>query len=101
MPGAPKKGKPTEQKTSQTGLMTGLDYVDPRYRTPKKGVDPEEDYDEENVREVEVSLPTAEEAEIAARNEKLRKALLTAKGGKYRKHKKSRKTRKSKRKNRT
>ncbi len=100
MPGAPKKSKSTEAKTAQTGMMSELDPVRPGYRTPKKGVDPEEDYDEENIRSVDVSLPTAEEAEIAARNEKLRKALLTAKGGKHRKHRKMRKTRKLKRKNR-
>lgn len=96
MPGAPKKTKSTEAKTSQTGLMTGLDYVGRQNITPKKGVDPDEDYDEENVRSVEVDLPTVEEAKIASRQEKFRKAILTAKGGKYRKQKQTKKTRKLK-----
>jgi hypothetical protein len=100
MPGAPKKEKSTEAKTAQTGMMSDLDPVRPGYRTPKKGVDPEEDYDEENVRSVDVSLPTKEEVEIASRNEKFRKAIVTAKGGKQRKRKGTKKTRKLKRKNR-
>ena len=81
-------------------MMSELDPVRPGYRTPKKGVDPEEDYDEENVRSVDVSLPTKEETEIASRNEKFRKAISTAKGGKQRKRKGTKKTRKLKRKNR-
>jgi hypothetical protein len=98
MPGAPKKVKSSEAKTSQTGLMSGLDYVGRQNITPKKGVAPEEDYDEENFQSIDVSLPTKEETEIASRNEKLRKAISTAKGGKQRKHKGTKKTRKLKRK---
>jgi hypothetical protein len=96
MPGAPKKSKSTDAKTAQTGMMTGLDYVGRQNITPKKGVDPDEDYDEENVKSVEVESPTKEEAEVASRQEKFRKALLTAKGGKKRKHNVSKKTRKNK-----
>lgn len=96
MPSTPKKSKSTESKTAQTGMMTGLDYVGRQNITPKKGVEPEEDYDEENVREVEVEEPTKEEAEIASRQEKFRKAMLTAKGGKQRKSRGSKKTRKLK-----
>jgi len=96
MPSAPKKSKSTEAKTAQTGMMPGLDYVGRQNITPKKGVEPDEDYDEENVREVEVELPTEEEAEITSRNEKLRKALITAKGGKKRRRVGSKKTRKLK-----
>lgn len=96
MLGAPKKSKSAEAKTSQTGLMTGLDYVGRQNITPKKGVAPEDDFDEENVRSVDVDLPTVEEAQIASRQEKFRKAILTAKGGKKHKQKKSRKTRKVK-----
>ncbi len=96
MPGAPKKSKSTEAKTAQTGMMTGLDYVGRQNITPKKGVEPDEDYDEENVQEVEVESPTEDEGKVAARNEKLRKALLTAKGGKKRRRTGSKKTRKLK-----
>lgn len=96
MPATPKKSKSTEAKTSQTGLMTGLDYVGRQNITPKKGVSEEEDFDEENVRSVDVELPTVEEAQIASRQEKFRKAILTAKGGKQRKRKGSKKTRKVK-----
>lgn len=94
MPGAPKKSKSTEAKTEQSGMMEGTDYVDSRFRTPKKGVEPEEDYDEENVKEVEVELPTEEETRIASRQEKFAKAIKTAKGGKKRKSRKTRKVKK-------
>jgi len=96
MPDAPKKSKSTESKTAQTGMMTGLDYVGRQNITPKKGVSEDEDYDEENVRSVEVDLPTEEETRIASRQEEFRKKLLTAKGGKQRRRKGSRKTRKVK-----
>jgi hypothetical protein len=94
MPGAPKKSKSSEAKTAQSGLMEGTDYVGKQNITPKKGVPEEEDYDEENVKEVEVELPTEEETRIASRQEQLQKAIKTAKGGKKRKSKK--KTRKVK-----
>lgn len=96
MASTPKKLKSTQAKTAQTGLMSGLDYVGKQNITPKKGVNPEENYDEENLESVDVSLPTVEEAKIASRQEKFQKAILTAKGGKKRKHTKSRKTRKVK-----
>lgn len=96
MPDAPKKSKSTEAKTAQTGMMLGLDYIGRRNITPKKGVPEEEDYDEENVRSVDVDLPTEEEVRIASRQEEFRKKMLTAKGGKQRKRKGSRKTRKVK-----
>ena len=99
MPGAPKKLQSKEAKTAQTGMMSPLNSVGKENITPKKGVD--DDFDEENVASVDVSLPTKDEVEIASRQEKFRKAISTAKGGKYRKHKKSRKTRKLKQKNRT
>lgn len=98
MPGAPKKSKSTEAKTAQTGIMSELDPERPGYKTPKKGVDPDDDYDEENIREVEVESPTEDEGKVASRNEQLRKALLTAKGGKKRRRMGSKKTRKAKRK---
>ena len=96
-PTAPKKSKATEQKTAQTGMMEELDYVGRKNITPKKGVPSGEDYDEENVKIVDVSEPTAEEAEIASRQEELEKSIATAKGRgrKSRKHKKSKKTRKT------
>lgn len=77
MASTPRKPKMTERKTAQTGLMEGLDY-DPTIVTPKKG----ENYDEENAKPIDISEPTKEEADIAARQEQFRKAILTAKGGK-------------------
>lgn len=93
---APKKTKPREQKTTQSGMMTETDYVGRQFITPKKGVDSDDDYDEENVVTVDIEPPTAEQVEIASRQEKFQKDIKTAKGGKHRKHKKTRKTRKVK-----
>lgn len=94
MPGAPKKSKSAEAKTAQTGLMERMDYIGKQNITPKKGVSEEEDYDEENVKEVDVELPTEEETRIASRQEQFTKALKTAKGGKKRKSRKTRKVKK-------
>lgn len=89
MPGAPKKSKSAEAKTAQTGLMEGMDYVGKQNITPKKGVSTDDDFDEENVKEVEVELPTEEETHIGSRQEQFMKAIKTAKGGKKRKSKKT------------
>jgi hypothetical protein len=94
MPGAPKKSKSTEAKTAQTGLMERMDYVGKQNITPRKGVSEGDDYDEENVKEIDVELPTEEEAEIGSRQEKFMKAIRTAKGGKKRKSRKTRKVKK-------
>jgi hypothetical protein len=96
MASAPKKQVSRKARTAQTGLAEGLDYPGKGMITPKKGV--EDDYDEENVQEVEVELPTIEEAQIASRQEKFKKALLTAKGGKKKRRslKKTKKHRKQK-----
>jgi hypothetical protein len=94
MSGAPKKSKSTKARTVQTGMMEGTDYVGKQNITPKKGVSDEEDYDEENVKEIEVDLPTEEETRIGSRQEQFMKSIKTAKGGKKRKSK--RKTRKVK-----
>jgi len=86
----PEKPNKTQARTAQTGLMSPLDF-DEGYVTPKKG----DNYDEENVRSVDISEPTKEEGEIATRQEQfnadLRKAK-TSKGGK----KKRRSTKKTK-----
>ena len=93
---APKKSKPTEAKTEQTGMMSPLNFKGKQFITPKKGVD--DDYDEENVVSVDVSSPTKEETEIASRQEEVTKAIMRAKGRKTKKSKKSsKKTKKSKR----
>ncbi len=92
MAGAPKKTKSTEARTAQTGMFTPIDYVGKQYITPKKGDD--DDYDEENVVSVDVTLPTKEEGEIAARQEKVKRDIMTAKGRKHRKQRKTRKTKK-------
>lgn len=80
MAAAPKKEKSKVARTAQTGLMEGLDYPGKGMITPKKGV--EDDLDEENVVSVDIPEPTKEETEIASRQEKFRKAIMTAKGGK-------------------
>jgi hypothetical protein len=86
MPGpkTPKKEKSTEAKTAQSGMYSGLDYVGKKFITPKKGVSDEENYDEENLVSVEAEPVTKEEGEIAARQEKFVKGIITAKGGKKR-----------------
>jgi hypothetical protein len=97
-PPAPKKSSATEKKTAQTGLMPELDYVGSKNITPKKGVAPEEDYDEENVKTVDISGPSSkEEIEIGSRQEKVERDLEAArgKGRKSRKNKKSKKSRKT------
>lgn len=84
MPTTPKKPKATEARTAQTGMYSELDYVGKKFITPKKGVNEEENYDEENLVSVEAEPVTKEEAEIAARQEKYVKGIITAKGGKKR-----------------
>jgi hypothetical protein len=80
MAAAPKKTNPRSARTAQTGLMEGLDYPGKGMITPKKGV--EDDFDEENVVSIDIPKTTQEEEAIASRQEKFRKAILTAKGGK-------------------
>jgi hypothetical protein len=93
---APKKQQSTEAKTAQTGMMSPMNFVGKQFITPTKDDD---NFDEENVVSVDVSLPTKDEIGIAARQEKLQKALMTAKGRRHKKSKKSsKKTKKSKRK---
>jgi hypothetical protein len=96
MASTPKKAKKTEARTAQTGIMSPLDYVGKQYITPKKGV--EDDYDEENVRSVDISEPTKDEEQVASRQEEVRRAILTAKGGKKKRRsmKKTRKVKKTK-----
>lgn len=102
-PGAPRKSKGTEKKTAQTGMMEELDAPRPGYVTPKKKTGTEvDDLTDSPVKVVEVSEPTADEAEIGSRNEKVRRGLLEAekemkmgKGRRSRKHKKSKKHRKT------
>lgn len=96
-PRTPKKENSRAARTAQTGMYSELDYPGKKYITPKKGVSDEENYDEENLVSVEAEPVTKEEGEIAARQEKYVKGIITAKGGKNRRrrnHKK--KTRKVK-----
>lgn len=96
-PPTPKKANATEKKTAQTGMMEELDAPRPGYVTPKKKTGTEDDdLTDSPVKVVEVSKPTADEAEVGARNEELRKAINRAGGKSRRKHKKTRKTRKHK-----
>jgi hypothetical protein len=83
-PKTPKKSKPREARTAQTGMYDELDYPGKGYITPKKGVSDDENYDAENLVSVEAKPPTEEEGEIAARQERFRKGIITAKGGKKR-----------------
>lgn len=96
-PKTPKKSSATEKKTAQTGMMPDLDAPLPGYVTPKKKTGTEDDdLTDSPVKTVEVSEPTADEAEVASRNEEVRKGISRAMGGKSRrKHKKSKKTRKT------
>ena len=92
---APKKLQPTQAKTSQTGMMSPLNYKGKQFITPKKDDDSD---DEDNVVSVDISLPTKEEATIASRQEEVQKAIMRAKGRKTKKSKKViKKTKKSKR----
>ncbi len=91
----PKKAKKSEARTAQTGIMSPLDYVGKQYITPKKLKEGDEDYDEENLRTVDISEPTKEEEQVASRQEEVRRAILTAKGGK-KKRRSMKKTRKVK-----
>jgi hypothetical protein len=97
MASTPKKEKKSEARTDQTGIIPQLGYVGKQYITPKKG--DEDDYDEENVQTVDIPTPTKEqlkkEAEVASRQEEVRRAILTAKGGK-KKRRSMKKTRKVK-----
>ena len=98
-PPTPKKAKSTVPKTAQTGMMPELDAPLPGYLTPKKktGTD-DDDLTDSPVRSVNVDMPTAEEAAIGSRQEKLERDMGMAamgKGRKSRKHKKSKKTRKT------